>query len=66
MNKKYLDELTYEVIGAAIEVHKFLGAGLLESVYHECMKYELSNRRLNFRTELIIPVQFKDLILETK
>lgn len=32
--KKYLDELTYEIIGSAIEVHKIMGRGLLESVYH--------------------------------
>lgn len=37
ITQKYLDDLTYEIIGAAIEVHKFLGRGLLESVYHQCI-----------------------------
>lgn len=38
ITKKYLDELTYEIIGSVIEVHKFMGSGLLESVYHQCLK----------------------------
>ena len=66
MTKKYLDELTYAVVGAAIEVHKSLGAGLLESVYHKCMKHELKDRKINFQTELTVPVYFKDLVLETE
>ncbi len=66
MTKQYLDKLTYDVIGAAIEVHKSLGPGLLESVYHECMKHELTFRKINFQTELIVPIHFKDIILETE
>lgn len=66
MTKRYLDKLTYEVIGAAIVVHKSLGAGLLESVYHECMKHELNHRKIGFQTELIVPIHFKDIILETE
>ncbi len=56
ITKKFLDELTYEVIGAAIEVHKTIGSGLLENVYHQCMKEELKHRKINFSTELKIPV----------
>ena len=41
LSKKFLDDLTYEVVGAAIEVHKIMGRGLLESVYHQCMKNEM-------------------------
>jgi hypothetical protein len=40
MTKRKLDELTYQIIGAAIDVHKALGPGLLESVYHKCLKQE--------------------------
>lgn len=65
ITKKYLDKLTYDVIGAAIEVHKALGAGLLESVYHECLKHELKSKSINFLTEAIVPISFKGLTLET-
>jgi len=41
MEKEYIDKLSFDIIRSAIEVHKFLGKGLLESVYHECMKEEL-------------------------
>jgi GxxExxY protein len=41
LTKKYLDELSYKVIGCAIEVHKYLGPGMLESVYEKCFKREL-------------------------
>lgn len=64
ITKRYLNELTYEVIGAAIEVHKIMGPGLLESVYHHCLKEELKYRNINFLTELRIPVQYKDKELE--
>jgi GxxExxY protein len=60
ISQKYLDDLTYEVIGSAIEVHKTLGRGLLESVYHECMKEELESRKINFQTEMKIPLVYKN------
>jgi len=65
MTQKYLDELTYEIVGSAIEVHKIMGRGLLESIYHECLKEELKYRKINFHSEMKIPVVYKDKILET-
>jgi len=59
LTKKYLNELTYDVIGAAIEVHKTIGRGFLESVYQECMKEELKHRKINFSSELKVPVFYK-------
>ena len=59
ITQKYLDELTYEVIGASIEVHKIIGRGLLESVYHQCLKEELLHRKINFLTEMKVPVIYK-------
>lgn len=62
--KKYLDALTYEIIGAAIEVHKIMGRGLLESVYHQCLKEELIHRKINFLTEMKVPVIYKGKALD--
>lgn len=59
ITQKYLDELTYEVIGSAIEVHKTMGSGLLESVYHQCMKQKFLHRKIIFLSEMKIPVIYK-------
>ena len=64
MTKKDIDNLSFQIIGAAIEVHKNLGAGLLESVYHECMKEELRLRKINFHTEKTVPIIYKGNQLE--
>ncbi len=66
MTKKYLNDLTYQIVGAAIEVHKTLGPGLLESVYHKCLKQELLLRKLKFVSELIVPVNYKGLELDAE
>ncbi|MXO03345.1 GxxExxY protein [Flavobacterium sp. HBTb2-11-1] len=65
ITKKYLTDLIYKVNGAAIEVHRKIGAGLLESIYHQCMIKELSIRGINFESELKIPVEYKGLQLES-
>ena len=59
LTKSQLNDITYEVIGAAIEVHKAMGRGLLESVYHECMKIELRSRGVGFCSELGINASYK-------
>jgi GxxExxY protein len=64
ITKQYLDHLTYEIIGSAIEVHKIMGRGLLESVYHQCLKEELRHRKINFLTEMKIPVIYKGTTLD--
>jgi len=63
--QKYLNELSFQIIGAAIEVHKIMGRGLLESVYHQCMKEELRVRNINFISELKIPIIYKGKIMES-
>ena len=60
MTQKYIDNLTYSIIGAAIEVHKIMGRGLLESVYHQCLKEELTLRNINFISEMKIPIIYKE------
>lgn len=52
-------EVTGEVIGAAIEVHRALGPGLLESAYEECLCRELSLRYMSFVRQLRLPVEYK-------
>lgn len=66
ITKSQITDLTYEVIGAAITVHKEIGPGLLESVYHECLKSELEERRINYCSELIVPVFYKGKDLDAK
>ena len=56
--------LATEVIGAAIEVHKTLGPGLLESAYHDCLCQELRLRKLNFEREAPIAVGYKGLVID--
>ncbi len=60
ITEKKINELSFEIIGAAIEVHKFVGRGLLESVYHKCMMEELSHRKINFLTEMKVPLIYKE------
>jgi len=56
-------DLTRRIIGAAIEVHRQLGPGLLESAYEECLCYELSLRRLAFERQKPLPIDYKGLRL---
>ena len=64
-SKEYYSNLIYKVNGAAIEVHKELGPGLLESIYHKCLKYELELRGLVVSSELKVPVLYKEMEIET-
>jgi GxxExxY protein len=65
MTKKYVDALSYEIIGAAIEVHKYFGPGLLESVYHKAMMHELTLRGIKFVSEMAIKFEFKGAELDS-
>jgi GxxExxY protein len=58
------DELTHSVIGAAIEVHRALGPGLLENAYEECLCHELALRRIAFRRQVQQPVSYKGVKLD--
>jgi len=58
------NQLTNEIIGSAIEVHRNLGPGLLESTYEECMAYELQERELIIKRQIEIPVLYKGTQLE--
>jgi GxxExxY protein len=65
IDKTYLNNLEYQITGACIEVHKILGPGLLESIYHSCLIRELQLRKINFISEKTISINYKDLTLDT-
>jgi GxxExxY protein len=58
------DPLTVRVIGLAIEVHRALGPGLLESIYEDCLCYELEQHRIAFERQVCLPVIYKSMRLE--
>lgn len=60
----YNEALTKKIIGAAIEVHKTLGPGLLESAYQECLARELSLMNIPFEKELNLPVEYKGVKID--
>ncbi len=60
-----INEITEAVIGSAIEVHRIVGPGLLESAYEECLCRELALRNIPFERQLILPVEYKGVRLDT-
>lgn len=58
------NDLSSKIIGCAIEVHKQLGPGLLESAYQECLLYELKNKGLKVQKEKPMPIVYKDVKLD--
>ncbi len=58
------DELSHRVIGCAIEVHRFLGPGLLESTYEQCLAHELKRNSIDFRLQQAIAVEYKGIRLD--
>ncbi|HUY93471.1 MAG TPA: GxxExxY protein [Pirellulales bacterium] len=58
------DPLTHEVIGAAMEVHREMGPGLLESVYQKCLERELQLRTLSFESQARLPLIYKGMQLD--
>ena len=58
------DELSRQVIGCAIEVHRNLGPGLLESTYRQCLACELSHAEIAFQMEVPLPVRYKGTLLD--
>jgi len=59
-----INDLTGNIIGAAIEVHKVLGPGLLESTYEECLCHELTLRKISYQRQVTIPLDYKGMRLE--
>jgi GxxExxY protein len=62
--KKKANSLSQQIISAAIEVHKILGPGLLESAYEECLCHELRNRSIPVRRQVLVPLVYKNIKLD--
>ena len=58
------NEITHEIIGAAIEVHKLLGPGLLESAYEACLCHDFAIRKISFQKQKPIPLVYKEIKLD--
>ena len=59
-----INELSSKIIGAAIEVHKALGPGLLESAYEECLSHEMGLRKLSYERQKPLPIKYKSKMLD--
>ena len=59
ITQTYINELTYKITGACIEVHKILGPGLYENIYHQCLKKEFDLLHIKYKSELTIPFNYK-------
>jgi GxxExxY protein len=57
------DEITEKIIGAAIEVHRILGPGLLESIYEDALCHEMELRAISYQRQLEVPVRYKEAII---
>jgi len=66
MTKKDVTNLSYQITGCAIKVHKALGPGLLESVYEKCLEHELLQRGFHVVRQVIVPVVYDDIIIDTE
>ena len=64
ITQTYINNIAYKIVGCAIEVHKELGPGLLESIYQRCFVKELKLKGLKTTQQIKIPVQYKDEYLD--
>lgn len=65
MNVQNVNDITEQIIGSAIEVHRALGPGLLESAYEGCLCRELQLRDIPYARQLTVPVHYKGIMLES-
>jgi len=64
VNMNDIDKLSNKIIGLAIDVYRNLGPGLLESVYQQCLAYELSKANIKFEMEKSIPIKYKNVKID--
>lgn len=61
VTQSYINQLSYKIIGCAIEVHRELGPGLLESIYEKCLIYESTHNGFEVKSQLAVPVIYKEI-----
>lgn len=66
ITKREITQLSYEIVGFAIKIHKELGPGLLENVYERCLKYELEINGYHVQQQVSVPINYHGLNLETE
>ena len=66
ITKRAVTQLSYDIIGLAIKVHENLGPGLLESIYEECLKYELVKNGYEVKQQLTVPIIYDGVQMSTK
>ncbi len=66
MTKKEVTQLSYEVVGIAIKIHKVLGPGLLESVYEKCMIYELEKQGYQVNNQIPIRIKYEEIEIKSE
>lgn len=59
ITQSMISSISFKIIGCAIEVHKCVGPGLLESIYHHCLKEELARNSVKFQSNLAVPIVYK-------
>ena len=66
VTKHFISNLEYALTGAFIDVHRALGPGLLESVYHRCLARELDLRTIRYVSQLTIPINYKGMAIDAE
>lgn len=66
MTQKLINDLSYKIVGACIEVHKLAGPGLYEEIYHQCLEKEFNLLGLKYQSELEIPFLYKGSHIDCK
>ncbi|MCP9754942.1 GxxExxY protein, partial [Lacihabitans sp. CCS-44] len=66
MTKKEITDLSYQIVGCAIKVHKELGPGLLESVYEKCLAHELKINGFDIITQKKVPIKYGNIEIEAE
>ena len=65
ITKSYVNQIAYEIVGCAIEVHRHLGPGLLESVYETCLMEELLDKGFDVERQVLVPISYKGKNLDS-